>query len=172
MRAALVAAALLFAVTAQAGVASDPMLSEAFGKLLGKWKCKGKMAMVPGEEMRASAATLKVSKELDGFVYVADYVRKKTKKLQGVKLKWTWGFDPQRKMIIHTGYDTFSGLEEGKAEPIQGDTLTVNIDYSTGATMVKQRLVMTQTKGKELKLVREIETDDGWVRLGEEVCKK
>ena len=59
---------------------------------------------------------------------------------------------------------------------MEGLVLTVNVDYSTGATMVKQRLVMTmpdpKEKKKELKLVREQETDDGWVRLSEEDCKK
>jgi len=177
MRAFLFATAVLVAVPAFAGgMSADPMLSDAFGKLGGKWKCKGKVSMVPGEEMKDAASTLKIAKELSGFVYTAEYERKKTKKLQGVKAKWTWGYDPQRKMIIHTGYDTFSGLEEGKADPMEGLVLTVNVDYSTGATMVKQRLVMTmpdpKEKKKELKLVREQETDDGWARLSEESCKK
>jgi len=175
MRALLFFTAVLLGTQAVAGsIGADPKLKDAFGKLAGKWKCKGKVSLVPGEEMRDAAATLKVAKELDGFVYTAEYARKKTKKLQGVKAKWTWGYDPQRKVLIHTGYDTFSGLEEGKAEAMEGNVLTVNVDYSTGATMVKQRLVMTMPdeKNKELKLVREQEADEGWMRLAEETCKK
>lgn len=159
---------------AMAAPKPDPMLDAAFGSAVGTWNCNGTWKMPDGKEMKATS-TLKIQKELKGYIYAGTEKVKGTKEMPASESHMHWGMDPAEKgKILQVGYDDMGSAWRATGGGWEGDTMT-----SAGTmTMMGMDPMKTRTRvtrgggGKTLTMVFEGEQGGKFVEMGRQECKK
>jgi hypothetical protein len=150
---------------------------DAMKGMEGTWKCTGKAAANPmmGPE-HATAATLKVKRDLDKFWYVARYEGKKSKT---DPMPWKgadhWTYDAAMKKWARLLVDNMGGWMVATSSGWVGDKMVFEGEANGGGMKMGFRQTFTKKSDKEMGAMVEMAMDPKrtkWTQVHEETCKK
>jgi hypothetical protein len=152
----------------------DPALETALGTLVGSWKCTGTTTLPPelGGATIETKSTMKVAKELDGFLYVRTHEMDKTDTMPAMKMETFWTHDAGAKKLSEVGYDNLGGTWRGTSKGLDGDKLVWMSELSIMGKRMKLRRTLTLAGDDRLTVVGERNVNGRWVKMGDDSCQK
>lgn len=147
------------------------MLEAAFKSSVGTWSCKGTMKTPSGgqEEMKTTG---KISKALDGNLYIGEFSSPKTASYPAMKTHMEWHYDPTVQMLVANSVSDNGDASRGTSNGVQGQSMVWNDEGTMGGQKMKSRTTQLWKNDKEMTMTFEAEMGGNWVPVGDQTCKR
>lgn len=179
MTRSLLAAALVVAAIVPAFAAAPeptqaaPEFSELMAGFEGTWKCETRRPPAGAADAQVVKSTIKIGKEkqMNGLWYRGEHTIAKTGDAPEKRGVFLIGWDPDAREAVVTTYNNNGGASL-LAGSVTGEMMYLTGDVRMNGKVVKARETMSRLPDQSLVQKFEADLGDGFVSMGENVCRR